>query len=131
VRRPAVPIAVLAVAALSGACGGTGVPSSGSADVASGKTLFQQKCGSCHTLEDAGTSGTLGPNLDEAYVGSRIEGLEQSSFEALVRQQIDEPDPPMPRHLVKGQDAADVAAYVASVAGVKLAQENNPGTTPP
>jgi hypothetical protein len=47
-----------------------------------------------------------------------------------VRQQIDEADPPMPRHLVTGDDARDVAAYVASVAGVKLAQENTPGTTP-
>jgi hypothetical protein len=36
----------------------------------------------------------------------------------------------MPRGLVKGDDARDVAAYVASVAGVKLAQENNPGSTP-
>ena len=90
----------------------------------------EQKCGGCHVLADAGTSGTLGPNLDDAYAGSRIEGLKQSSFEALVRQQIDEADAPMPRHLVKGDDARDVAAYVASVAGVKLAQENNPGSTP-
>ena len=71
-----------------------------------------------------------GPNLDDAAAGDRIEGLKQSSFEALVRQQIDEADPPMPRHLVTGDDARDVAAYVASVAGVKLAQQNNPGSTP-
>jgi hypothetical protein len=36
----------------------------------------------------------------------------------------------MPRNLVTGNDARDVAAYVQSVAGVKLAQENNPGSTP-
>jgi mono/diheme cytochrome c family protein len=131
VRRPGVSIAVLAVAALSAACGGTGVGSSANVDTTKGKQLFQQKCGGCHVLSDAGTSGTVGPNLDEAYAGSRLEGLEQSSFEALVRQQIDEADPPMPRHLVTGADAADVAAYVASVAGVKLAQQYNPGTTPP
>lgn len=130
VRRPAVLIAVLLMAAGLAACGGSGVSAPGAADLANGKTQFQAKCGGCHTLADAGTSGTIGPNLDDAYVGSRIEGLEQSSFEALVRQQIDESDPPMPRGLVSGDDARDVAAYVASVAGVKLAQENNPGSTP-
>ena len=130
VLRPAVLIAVLLVAGGLAGCGGSGVSAPGVADLANGKTQFQQKCGGCHVLADAGTTGTLGPNLDDAYAGSRIEGLEQSSFEALVRQQIDEADEPMPRHLVTGDDARDVAAYVASVAGVKLAQENTPGSTP-
>jgi mono/diheme cytochrome c family protein len=120
----------LGAAALSG-CGGTGVPSPAAVDTAKGKQLFVANCGTCHTLADAATSGTLGPNLDGAYVGDRLSGMKTSSFEALVRQQIDLADPPMPRHLVKGADAADVAAYVAKVAGVKLAQEYNPGTTPP
>jgi mono/diheme cytochrome c family protein len=130
VLRPAVLIAVLLVAGGLAGCGGSGVSAPGEADLANGKTQFQQKCGGCHVLADAGTSGTLGPNLDDAAAGSRIEGLEQSSFEALVRQQIDEADEPMPRHLVTGDDARDVAAYVASVAGVKLAHENYPGSTP-
>ena len=30
------------------------------------KALFTQNCGSCHVLQKAGTSGTVGPNLDEA-----------------------------------------------------------------
>jgi mono/diheme cytochrome c family protein len=130
VRRPAALIAVLLVAGAPAACGGTGVSAPGQADLANGKTQFQQKCGGCHVLADAGTRGTQGPDLDSAYAGSRIEGLEQSSFEALVRQQIDEADPPMPRDLVSGDDARDVAAYVASVAGVDLAKENDPGSTP-
>jgi cbb3-type cytochrome c oxidase subunit III len=29
------------------------------------KLLFQSNCGSCHTLADAGTTGTIGPNLDQ------------------------------------------------------------------
>jgi len=130
VRRPAVLIAVLLVAGAAAGCGGSGVANPGEADLANGKTQFQQKCGGCHVLADAQTNGTLGPNLDDAAAGDRIAGLEQSSFEALVRQQIDEADEPMPRHLVTGDDARDVAAYVASVAGVKLAQQNNPGSTP-
>jgi cytochrome c6 len=130
VLRPAVLIAALLVAGALAGCGGSGVSAPGEADLANGKALFVSNCGSCHVLENAGTSGTLGPNLDDAAAGSRIAGLKQSSFEALVRQQIDEADQPMPRHLVSGDDARDVAAYVASVAGVKLAHENSPGSTP-
>ena len=130
VRRPAALIAVLLVAGGLAGCGGSGVSAPGEADPANGKKLFVSNCGNCHVLDDAGTLGTVGPNLDDAAAGSRIAGLKPSSFEALVRQQIDESDPPMPRHLVSGDDARDVAAYVASVAGVKLAQENNPGSTP-
>jgi mono/diheme cytochrome c family protein len=130
VRRPAVLIAALLVAGAIAGCGGSGTSKPGEADLANGKALFVSKCGACHVLEDAGSNGTVGPNLDVAAVGDRIEGLKMSSFEALVRQQIDEADPPMPRGLVSGDDARDVAAYVASVAGVKLAQQNNPGSTP-
>ncbi len=36
-------------------------------DAARGEELFASEgCGSCHTFEAAGTSGTAGPNLDEA-----------------------------------------------------------------
>lgn len=131
--RRFVPAAVaLACLALAGACGGPGVSAPGQADLSTGKMIFQQKCGYCHTLAAAKTTGTIGPNLDDAYFASRLAGLKQSSFEALVRNQIDEPNPEgaMPAHLIGGQDAADVAAYVASVAGVKLAKQLNPGTTP-
>jgi mono/diheme cytochrome c family protein len=44
-------------------------PTVGEGDAAAGKEVFttaaQPTCGSCHTYEAAGTSGTLGPNLDE------------------------------------------------------------------
>ena len=120
----------LCAVALSG-CGGTGVASPASVDLAKGKQLFMSDCGSCHVLADAGTAGTIGPNLDDAYYADRVVGMKDSSFEAMVRSQIDLADPPMPRHLVKGSDADDVAAYVAKVAGVKLAQQYNPGYSPP
>jgi mono/diheme cytochrome c family protein len=120
----------LCAVALSG-CGGTGVASPASVDLVKGKQLFISNCGSCHALADAGTAGTIGPNLDDAYYADRVVGMKDSSFEAMVREQIDLADPPMPRHIVKGSDAADVAAYVAKVAGVKLAQQYNPGSSPP
>jgi mono/diheme cytochrome c family protein len=130
VRRP---LATLVTAAVLGAAGLTasgcgvqsGVAGSGQADLANGKKLFITTCGGCHTLADAGTKGTIGPNLDDAYEEPRAEGFEDSSFEALVREQIMLGFPyahptPMPANLLKGQDAQDVAAYVASVAAVPL-----------
>jgi mono/diheme cytochrome c family protein len=37
----------------------------GGGDAAAGQEIFVTNCGSCHTLEEAGTSGTVGPSLDE------------------------------------------------------------------
>ena len=41
----------------------TTAPSGGGDDP---KSLFATNCGSCHVLEKAGTSGTVGPNLDQS-----------------------------------------------------------------
>ena len=40
----------------------------GEGDAEAGKAVFlgSSGCGTCHTLSDAGTSGTVGPNLDDA-----------------------------------------------------------------
>ena len=129
------PLAILALAALLGGssltagCGvESGVAGSGQADLANGKTLFTATCGACHTLADAGTKGVIGPNLDDAYLQPRLNGFDDTSFEALVREQIEVGFPqarptPMPPGLLKGKDAQDVAAYVATVAAVELAKE--------
>ncbi len=45
---------------------GTDTGTGGQGDPAAGKTVFITNCGGCHTLADAGTSGTIGPNLDAA-----------------------------------------------------------------
>ena len=37
---------------------------------AAGRDVFVANCGSCHTLSDAGTSGTIGPNLDQIALSS-------------------------------------------------------------
>ncbi len=88
------------------------------ANMAQGKVLFSQKCGSCHTLSHANTSGTTGPNLDEMFAQDRADGLKSTSIQGLVSYWIQYPDNQgvMPAGLFKGQDAQDVAAYVAAVA---------------
>jgi plastocyanin len=93
-----------------------------------GKRAFVEKCGSCHVLSRAGTKGTQGPNLDEAFRQSLADGMKRSTVEGVVHRQILIPnrnpqqDPEsgddliaMPAKLVKGELALDVAAYVASV----------------
>ncbi len=106
-------------------CGGTVGYSKGTGDRAKGKELFTQKCGSCHTLADAGTKGQIGPNLDYAFLQSRRDGLGDDTVTQVVRGQIAYPvtrtstgSAGMPADLVTGQDAEDVASYVAAVAGI-------------
>jgi cytochrome c6 len=41
-------------------------PRQAAATAADGKAVFTASCGGCHTLGDAGTSGAIGPNLDDA-----------------------------------------------------------------
>lgn len=47
-----------------------------SAPAVDGKAVFTDTCGSCHTLSAAGTSGSVGPNLDDVSLdASTIEGI--------------------------------------------------------
>ncbi|MGH2922996.1 MAG: c-type cytochrome [Solirubrobacterales bacterium] len=104
----------------------TGCDLQENADVDRGEQLFTQKCGSCHTLTGAGTNADIGPNLDLAFQQARASGMDQDTIEGIVEGQIANPRPSspedtatyMPANLVEGEDARDVAAYVASVAGV-------------
>lgn len=91
---------------------------SGQADLVNGKQLFVQRCGSCHVLGRAETRGNAGPNLDEAFQAALGDGLGRGTVRGVVHEQILYPsiNSQMPAKLVTGQDAEDVAAYVASVA---------------
>jgi plastocyanin len=118
---------VCAAAALS--AGGCSLGSQHN-DVVNGKAQFVSKCGTCHTLARAGTKGTAGPNLDEAFMRAREDGFKNSTFQGMIENQITHPsrvpqvDPgtgkvliAMPANVVKGNDVSDVAAYVSEVAG--------------
>ena len=136
-RLATVPVALAAAALLGAGCGSVG-HSEGTGDRSNGRELFTQKCGSCHTLADAGTTGKIGPNLDYAFVQSRKDGLGESSIVQVVRGQIEYPithpstgAPGMPENLVEGQDADDVASYVGAVAGIgDIESSSAPPATP-
>jgi mono/diheme cytochrome c family protein len=116
------------IVAASVVLGGCNLADSGT-NLVNGKEQFVAKCASCHVLERAGATGVVGPNLDEAFQRARKDGFGESTFEGLVHAQILNPainpqvDPvtkrqaSMPAKLVTGDDAEDVAAYVASAAG--------------
>ena len=85
-------------------------PSEAAGDPAAGKEVFlgSAGCGSCHTLADAGATGTIGPNLDASMPSHELavdrvtkgQGGMPSFADSLSEEQIQ-----------------DVAAYVSSAAG--------------
>lgn len=106
---------------LLGGCG------SDKPDVAKGKQLFVQSCGSCHQLADADTRGTIGPNLDDSFRQAIADGLGRDTVEGVVEEQIAFPQGgQMPANLVKGDDRKAVASYVANVAGKRASGSTGP-----
>jgi plastocyanin len=114
------------VTLLLGACTNS---NSSNPDLVSGKKLFASKCGSCHVLSRAGTKGVVGPNLDQAFQQSLKDGMGRTSIRGVVHDQILYPGnfsldrggrrpgggQAMPAKIVTGDDADNIAAYVASV----------------
>jgi mono/diheme cytochrome c family protein len=106
-----------------------------SGDTSKGKQLFTEKCASCHTLADAKSQGTIGPNLDDAFSSDKEQGFSEQTMADVVRGQIAYADPegPMTPNLVRGSDADSVALYIAKCAGNPncgvTAATNAPATT--
>jgi mono/diheme cytochrome c family protein len=89
-------------------------------NLVTGKKLFATNCASCHTLSHANSTGTVGPNLDDAFRQDRADGVKSTSIQGLISYWIEYPNTQgaMPAMLLKGQEAQDVAAYVAHVAAL-------------
>lgn len=113
-RRGAAIAAIAATGAVALAGCGSDIKGD-QADLVHGKQLFVQRCGACHTLARAGTRGTVGPNLDEAFAEPLHVGFKRSVVRGVVKQQVEYPNAmgKMPAKLVTGQSATDVASYVA------------------
>ncbi len=102
------------------------------ANIDQGRALFIEQCGTCHALDEAATTADVGPDLDAAFAAARNAGMDEDTIEGVVQSQIanprmaapDETNLYMPANLVEGQQAENVARYVATVAGV-------PGIEPP
>jgi mono/diheme cytochrome c family protein len=131
--RRALSGALLAGLVFAAAGCGTGGPAKGG-DANQGKKLFLSagRCGGCHTLKDAGSKGEVGPNLDDAFRRSREEGFKQSTIQNVVLDQIRFPTTGsgMPKNLVEGQDAENVAAYVARCAAANPEDKEDKAACP-
>jgi mono/diheme cytochrome c family protein len=75
-----------------------------------GRELFKERCATCHALDDAGAVGMVGPDLDNLRPAAALtlDALENGRARGQGQ---------MPSQLLTGNDARDVADYVALVAG--------------
>jgi mono/diheme cytochrome c family protein len=125
------PLAAVALALALAACGEQKIDVPASDQVAHrGAELFQQRCAGCHTLTAAGTHGsaaniatrerTDGPNFNirRECVERVLYAIENGGFSGAI----------MPGNIVVGQDAQDVAEFVAEYAGQKATGPRPAGT---
>ena len=121
IRVLLISVASVALAGFAAACGTQrlNVPTT-NADVHAGAVLFSQRCAGCHTLSYAGTHGsatnvrsreiTDGPNFDvrcERPIDRVMYAIVNGGFSGAI----------MPQNIVTGQQARDVAQFVATYAG--------------
>jgi cytochrome c553 len=92
-------------------------------DAAAGEEVFtsaQPSCGNCHTLEAAGASQTLGPNLDEVLRGKDAAFIQESILDPDAEVAEGFPDNLMPEDYgekLSDQELADLIAFLARSAG--------------
>jgi mono/diheme cytochrome c family protein len=124
------PLSVTAIAALIAlsvaACGKEGISVSKESTDYPGAELFSTHCSGCHTLAAAGTQGTgnrglrtQGPNLDqrsETY-DDALFAIRNGGFSGAI----------MPQNIVVGQEAEQVAEFVAKYAGTQAQTSPRPG----
>lgn len=89
-----------------------------------GRVLFAQNCSTCHTLQASGAVGQTGPNLDIMHPP---EALTLNAIQIGRARGAGN----MPAGLVTGNQAKDVASYVAAVAGQGLVVGENDSASIP
>lgn len=91
-----------------------------------GAVLFSTHCSGCHTLSAAGTQGsgnrgerTQGPNLDQRTetVEDALYAIQNGGFSGAI----------MPQNIVVGDEADEVAEFVAKYAGSEAEESPRPG----
>jgi cytochrome c551 len=131
--RSAIAIAALVLVALGlTACGGSfgSEKISASGQYRGGAEIFATHCSGCHTLSAAGTQGsgnrgqrTQGPNLngrEETYEDA-LYAIQNGGFSGAI----------MPQNIVVGEEAEEVAKFVAKYAGEDAESSPRPGQESP
>jgi mono/diheme cytochrome c family protein len=88
----------------------------------SGRQLFGQHCGICHTLQAANAVGKVGPNLDQIQPSESLtlHTINNGCLQNPSKAQTNETclgQGTMPASIVEGKQAQDVSQFVARVAG--------------
>lgn len=93
-----------------------------------GAVLFATHCSGCHTLTAAGTQGsgnrgerTQGPNLNQRTESfdDALYAIQNGGFSGAI----------MPQNIVVGDEADEVAKFVAKYAGTEAEESPRPGQT--
>jgi mono/diheme cytochrome c family protein len=126
-----ITVAAVVASALTTACGTETISVPKSNPNHSGAVLFNQRCSGCHTLSYAATHGSAanardreivnGPNFDqrcERPVDRVLYAIQNGGFSGAI----------MPQNVVVGQDAINVAKFVATYSGRQAPKV--PGVTP-
>lgn len=120
-RRVALAALVTAASTSMAACGSQGIDVSGSANIERGAQLFSQRCSGCHTFDVVGAQGGAtrigdrervdGPNFNDRKedVQTVLYAIRNGGFSGAI----------MPENIVVGQDAQDIAAFLAKYSGAK------------
>jgi mono/diheme cytochrome c family protein len=83
------------------------------ASATKGRSLFARNCSTCHTLGGSNAVGRVGPNLDTLNGGNLKPAF---VLDAIAKGRANG-NGQMPAGLLYGQEAKDVADYVATVSG--------------
>jgi mono/diheme cytochrome c family protein len=75
-----------------------------------GRELFGDRCAACHTLAASNAVAQVGPNLDDLKPNAKF-------VETTIKNGVSRGSGQMPAGIYVGQDAQDVAAYVAKAVG--------------
>jgi mono/diheme cytochrome c family protein len=117
--RAMIAACLVTAATLTAGCGSQTIDLSKDDPNHTGAKIFVERCGGCHTLSKAGTQGSTfdvsdresvdGPNFDDRKetVDDVVFAIENGGFSGAI----------MPENIVTGQEAREVAQFLAKYAG--------------
>jgi mono/diheme cytochrome c family protein len=118
-RRVLIAACIAAAASLGAGCGSSTVKLAKDDPNHAGAVTFAERCGSCHTLDVAGTQGSAtdvsdrenvdGPNFNERKekVEDVLYAIENGGFSGAI----------MPENIATGAEARQIAEFLAKYAG--------------
>lgn len=118
-RRVLIAACIAAAASLGAGCGSSGIKLAEDDPNHAGAKIFAERCGSCHTLDAAGTQGSTtdvsdreredGPNFNDRKenVEDVIFAIQNGGFSGAI----------MPENIVTGEEMREVAEFLAKYAG--------------